>query len=67
MGRQAKLRAKLKQMRQQAQENSTSESPQIQQDSDPKNFVENLEEQGYKLSESVSSPELPDRDPKPQI
>ncbi|WP_413162582.1 hypothetical protein ACL6C3_26295 [Capilliphycus salinus ALCB114379] len=63
MGKQAKLRK----IRQQAQENPSKESTQSPQESDPKNFVKNFEQQGYKLSESLSSPEIPNKDTKPQI
>ncbi|MEB3280337.1 MAG: hypothetical protein VKK42_15600 [Lyngbya sp.] len=63
MGKQAKLRK----MRQQAQENPSKESTQTPQETDPKNFVKNFEQQGYKLSESLSSPEIPNKDTKPQI
>ena len=63
MGKQAKLRK----MRQQAQENPSQESTQTPQETDPKNFVKNFEQQGYKLSESLSSPEIPNKDTKPQI
>jgi hypothetical protein len=63
MGRQAKL----KKLRQQAKENPPSEIPKSPQETDPKNFVETIEQQGYKLKESFPSPEIPNQDVKPQI
>lgn len=63
MGRQAKL----KKMRQHAKENPPTQSPQSPQETDPKNFVQNFEQQGYKFTESLASPEIPDKDTKPQL
>lgn len=63
MGRQAKL----KKIRQQAKENSPAEFPQSSSETDPKNFVETIEQQGYKLQQSFPSPEIPNKDVKPQI
>jgi nucleoid-associated protein YejK len=63
MGRQAKL----KKMRQQAKENSSTESSKSLEETDPKNFVKNFEQQGYKLTESLPCPEIPDKDTKPQL
>ena len=63
MGKQAKL----KRQRQQAKQNPATESPQPVEDSDPTKFVQQLEQQGYHLQETQSSPEIPTKDINPQI
>ena len=63
MGKQAKL----KKMRQQAKQNPSPESPNSPQETDPKNFVKNFEQQGYKFNAGLSSPEIPNPDSKPQV
>lgn len=63
MGRQAKL----KKMRQQAKENPPSNLSQYPEETDPKDFVESLEQQGYKLQDRLPTPEIPNKDTKPQI
>lgn len=63
MGRQAKL----KRQRQQAKQNPVTELSQPSEDSEPKTFVQELEQQGYRLQETQSSPEIPKKDINPQI
>ncbi|MBD2744720.1 hypothetical protein [Coleofasciculus sp. FACHB-1120] len=55
-------KAKLKQIRQSAQP-----SPQSETNSDPNEFVEQLEKQGYQLGRIERCPEVPNRRVKPQM
>ncbi len=63
MGRQAKL----KKMRQQAKENPPTKLPSSPEETNPKDFVETLEQQGYKLQDHLPTPEIPNKDVNPQI
>lgn len=63
MGKQAKLRK----IRQQAKENPPAESTQVPEETDPNKFVKNFEQKGYKFTEGLSSPEIPEKETKPQI